>query len=436
MRGVPLTNIVPSQPRAESIGWPNSALCIAASIFVLEILLFARTLVGFPGPHRYYALQWTVHYDNGFCRRGLPGAVLRLLHLDNGNYVLIAFFGWAITLALYGLVVRAVLRLVAPLPPHTRAVLLVILLLTPATTGILVQATADPLQLILLALVTLFATLVHPGRNLALVSCAFAAFGAVSILVHEASLFFVGPALLVTALVRRKSPVDGAALAGYILGALPALLLMLHFSERNGPAAITPLQYRSVIIPATSEFRVEKFSALLARENADHFHSGVRGYVLMLRNAIGTLVLPLFLGLVVSHTTSRALGGRFQSRRRNMLVFAFPLLLCSPLWIIGHDWGRYASYVFTLSLVVLSSDVPSPAAAANQESVELPAFAIGALLVLSGVTTSHILTNYLLKGLGDDTNTLVASLLLCAAITYVLFGRSRAGRQLHLEKVS
>jgi hypothetical protein len=133
---------------------------------------------------------------------------------------------------------------------------------------------------------------------------------------------------------------------------------------------------------------------------------------------------------------SRALGGRFLSRRRNMLVFAFPLLLCSPLWIIGHDWGRYASYVFTLSLVVLSSDVPSPAAAANQESVELPAFAIGALLVLSGVTTSHILTNYLLKGLGDDTNTLVASLLLCAAITYVLFGRSRAGGQLHLEKVS
>ena len=74
--------------------------------------------------------------------------------------------------------------------------------------------------------------------------------------------------------------------------------------------------------------------------------------------------------------------------------------------------------------------------AAESESVELPAFAIGALLVLSGVTTSHILTNYLLKGLGDDTNTLVASLLLCAAITYVLFGRSRAGGQLHLEKVS
>jgi hypothetical protein len=386
-----------------------------ALIFVLEVLQLADSLAGFPGPWRYYAYQWCVSYGNGFTRRGMLGSLLRLLHLDNGNYLLIAVFGWIITLALFWLVARVLLRLFAPLEPVTRTVLLLALLLSPVTTGTLVQSTGDPIQLILLVYIVLSLFLLKLGDNVALPLLTFIVFGATSVLVHEASVFFIGPALLLAAFFVRRSAIDRAALFGYLLGAVPTLFLVIHYTENQTIAAIAPMHLGATPLIAHEKIKLGTFSAQLAEDYAMHFHNGIRGYLLTLRNAVGTLLIPLFFALVVSYLLPQSLGGTLPSRRRTVFAFLLPLLLSTPLWMIAHDWGRFSSYLFILTLVVLSlnSSESTPPQTALQARA-LPPVLLGTLLVLSGLTTARILGNYLDKGVGDDNHTLLAAMLLCS----------------------
>jgi hypothetical protein len=83
--------------------------------------------------------------------------------------------------------------------------------------------------------------------------------------------------------------------------------------------------------------------------------------------------------------------------------------------------------VFILTLTVLSlksTGLTMPNAA--QQARELPSFIMGTLLVLSGLTTTRILTSYILKGVGDDIPTMIATLLLCSVIVWSLPGPTRA----------
>jgi hypothetical protein len=420
--------IPPSPVPAESRDSPKPHWLLFAAIFVIEFLQSSASLAGFPGPWRYYAYQWTVSYANGFTRRGLLGTLLRLLHLDNGNYLLISICGWLITLALFCVVAKVLLRLLAPLSPLTRNVLLIAILLSPVTTGLLVQATGDPIQLVILAYVALTLFLLKPASNPILITLAFIVFGVLTILIHEASLFFVGPALLLAAFVIRRSTVDRAALLGYILGAAPTLLLTIHLTENHTAAAVAPMHIGSTQLVANSKITLDTFSSLLAEENAAHFHNGIKGYVLTARNAIGTLLLPLFFAFVLSHLLPQSLRETAASRRRTLLAFLLPLVLSAPLWLIAHDWGRFSSYLFILSLAVLSLNSSAPDYA--QESREQSLFLLGTLLVLSGITTTRIITSYILKGAGDDNPTLIVTLLLCGAAAWLLVRQPQRTREL------
>jgi hypothetical protein len=397
-----------------------------ALIFLLEVLQLSTSLAGFPGPCRYLAYQWTISYGNGFTRRGPLGTLLRLLHLDNGNYLLITALGWIITLALFWLVVRVLLRLLAPLEPLTRNVLLIALLLSPVTIGLLVETTGDPIQLILLVYIALSLFLLKPGNNVALPFLTFILFGAASVLVHEASIFFVGPALLLAACFVRRSRADRAALLGYILGAVPTVLLVIHFTENHTVAAIAPMHLGATPIAPPAKILLGTFSSLLTQENAKHFHHGIRGYLLMLRDAVGALSLPLFFALVLGHLLPQPLRGSVPSRRGGFFAFLLPLLGSVPLWIIAMDWGRFSSYLFILTLTVLAlnaSDQKAPNS--PQPTRELPALVMGTLLVLSGLTTARVLTGYLFNGVGADNYTLIATLLLCSAAAWSLLRQPR-----------
>jgi hypothetical protein len=395
-------------------------------IFLLELVQLHASLGGLFGPCRYFAYQWSISYANGFTRRGLLGSLLRMLHLDNGNYLLIAVCGWLITLALFSLLVGVLLRLLAPLEPLTRTVLLIALLLSPATVGLLVLATGDPLQPILVIYVALTLFLLRPGNSITVPIVTFAVFGAASILVHEASIFLLGPTLLLAAFFARRSRIDRAALFGYLLGAVPTLLLVIHFTENHSIAAVAPMHFGATAITPPDKILLGTFSSLLAQENATHFHHGIQGYLLMARNAVGALLLPLFLSLVVGHLLPQSLRGSRATRRGCTFAFLVPLLLSAPLWIIAMDWGRFSSYLFILTLTVLSLNTSEAAVphTALQER-KLPGFLIGTLPVLSGMTTTRALDTYVIKGLGSDNPTLIAALLLCVMGARVLFLQTR-----------
>jgi len=374
---------------------------LAALTFLLEVLLLNLWQAGFPAPGWYFAGQWTISYAGGFTRRGMLGELLRLLHLDNGNYILITAIAWAITIALFCVFTDALIRLLEPLRSVPRLVLFTAVLLSPATTGILVQTVADPIQFIVLLYLGLTLFLLKPDSNVLGIVLAFTAFGAVSILIHEASLFFVGPSLFLAAYLIGKSKVDRAALLGYVLGALPMLLLTIHATENHTVAAVAQLHLGHTSLgPMSKIIDLRTFRSLLMEQNSARFHSGVKGYLLFVRNAVGALTLPLFLSLVLGRTLGR----------RVSLVLALSVALSAPLWLIAVDCGRFGAYAFLLTLISFSRF-----AASNERQTprELPLPLIVVLPILAGLTTSNVLTNYTVKGLGGDNRTMVAALLLC-----------------------
>jgi hypothetical protein len=277
------------------------------------------------------------------------------------------------------------------------------------------QATGDPLQVALLIHFVLALGLLNAGSSPVLAALAYLVFGVASVLVHEAAVFFIAPALILP-VTRRNLSADRAALCGYLAGAIPALYLTIHVAQSVAPA-IAPMHLHSIPMPTDASFQLGPLSSVLAKENAEHFHSGLRGYVLLARNGVGAVALPLLLGSVLAHLLSRSLGANFGSRRRGILAFALPLLLSAPLWVTAHDWGRFSSYLFLLSVFVLSREL-FPANVPDAQSDQLPAFALAALLVLSGITTSAALGDYLIKGLGANNPTLLAAVFLCCVIGY------------------
>jgi hypothetical protein len=416
----------PAEPTHASTRMP-ALWIVAAAVFLLEIPLSAHTLVGFPGPDRYFAYQWSVSYAYGLSRRGLLGESLRLLHLDNGNYLLIAALGWAITVAIFYLLARSLMRLLSPLEPLTRTVLFAVLLLSPLTTAILVATTADPIQFIVLLYLLLTLLFIKPGRNPLLVTFAFLVFGVVSVLVHEASLFFIGPLLLISAFLLRRTRLDRLALIGYLLGAAPLLLATIHFTEAHAATAIAPMHLGNTPLIANEPIHLGTFSSLLTEENTAHFHNGVHGYVLTLRNAIGALTLPLFFALVLS----RLLPAAPSSRRIYLTAFLLPIALSTPLWLIAHDWGRFTSYLFMLTLAALSLYPAAISPAATTQPIRSQALLMGILLILSGVVSSRMLPHYVIKGIGDDDYTMLAILLLCAFGLYALLREPHATETSH-----
>ncbi len=393
--------------------WP-----IAGVIFLLELILFCIRLVRFPGPSRYFAFQWTISYAHGLSRRGLLGTLLRMAHLDNGNFALITVIGWAITLCVAYIVVAAVIKVFEPFGSNTQRVLMVALLLSPITLGTLVCTTSDPLQIPLFGLLLLIT--IRGRTPIVLSFLLFAALGALSILIHEATIFFLGPILLVDAFLIRPSTSARAALAGYVVGAVPVLAWILFSTQNHAATVLAPLHYRHLSMVADPPNTMETFSQLLAEENAAHFHSGLKGYVLLVRNAAGALWLPAFYTFILARVFST--GNNRRSARRWWQGAVVLLVLNLPLWPIAHDWGRFASYLFISLLILLSVSYRSTPESMTSDSIrQLPAKVLGTLLVLSGVANSPEFSHfYNIKGLGSDNNVFLASIIVSLSALYFL----------------
>ncbi len=390
----------------------------AVLIFVLELLILPSILVGYPGPSRYFASLWAISYDHSISRRILLGTLLRALHLDNGNYLLISVLGWPITVALFVMVAAAVRHLVHPLEDRTGMAWMVILLLSPVTTGVLVVTTGDPVQIGLLGLFALMLTVIRPGRNLGIAALCTFALGVLSILIHEATLFFLAPVLLVQAFGMRRAPVDRAALAGYLAGALPTLVLVSFFTERGAAVTVAPLHFLSHPIRSGLPIPMPSFSQLLADENNTRFHHGLTGLAKFLRSSLSASWLPVFFTYL--------LGYVLPLRRRFWVAGAALLVLNLPLWVIAYDFGRFTTYLFCSLLVMSSQALEHPGGnllllSRRGPIRELDPALMGTLLLLTGLTNSHTLPIYIMRGLGNDNVTLVVTILVSLVALLLLF---------------
>jgi hypothetical protein len=433
-------------------------ITIGAAALFLEVTVRRRPgLLGIVGgPDLYWAFHWARDYSSGFERRALLGEIQRLF-FDPTDYRIITMFSWASSLALYATVVVALLKLVRDIQAPIRLALLTVILISPATTGLIVETTGDPLQLVLalyFALVcSVFGCWAQPLSNLVIAATSFGVFATASMLVHEASIFFTLPCTLIIAFWR-KSRFALVALVSHSLGAVLALAMLLLATERPDAVSSIPVIHigSESVAESTAGFWLrQSFSSMLAMETDRLFGQGLRGYFEWSSIFTGSLLLPIFLIylFISAYETNRA-----RSRFRVAILFLigvagsaslapyssikavgylacffllpgvllycildrtcrlecpplFPIfvtlvLFSAPLYVIAHDWARFLSYTLFCSLTLCA--MRRETSRLGFPSILTPAISplIGAGLLIAGFTATPLLGRYRYLGLTQD----------------------------------
>ncbi|MBB41096.1 MAG: hypothetical protein CMF01_13530 [Hyphomonas sp.] len=397
------------------------------AVFVVCIVLVVRTephLFGWFGPDGYWATHWARDYSSGFVRRGLLGTLIQLPGGDPSDYAVIAIFSWVIALALMVVIADALWRLTRPLARWQAATILVIVLLSPVTSGMLIETLGDPIQLIVLVYVLLARHLLA-GRRIGVITAVFAAFGLTMSLIHEAAVFFVLPALFIQALMLRKGRGAWMAFAACFISSAGGVAVLLLTNEAEPITSNPALHLGDVTYIYPMQF--DSFTNLLRDELIRMFASGIGGYMETIARLGGAAALPVFLALLLitfRHGLSRPWSGR---QLAVIAAFILPALAIMPLLLVAHDWGRFFAYTFIISMLAMA-DTAGEETAAPGRTVMLSF--LGSGLLLAGLTTTDQLALYRMDGLRMQPHLMLVSFaILLMARLMVMFSERRSGEQ-------
>jgi hypothetical protein len=382
--------------RANVSRW--SFYVLGLSGFLIEAFYRAHNgLFGLRGPDQYWAFEWAQDYSAGFVRRGLLGELFRRGGLENSNYLYITICAWLVSLCLILVLIKGLRQLSGNLSIKDGSLMMICAIMAPATGGLIAETTGDPLQLLLLIFFVLLIALNYTKTAHLCTGLGFLVFGVFASLVHEASIFFIFPALLIFAFVYSRSSSARAALYGYFLGSVAGVALVV-LATQQAPLSDAPITLHlgslSLAMPS-SEF--SSFSALLNIEIEYNFGRGASGILFMLKRLLGTLAIPLLLTCLV---TSMSFGGEngIQERRTVLLAFGGLIVMSLPVYIIAHDWGRFGGYSFMVWLSLVSN------VKTHEQKPDIDrTLILAACLFLAGLTTGNRgLDSYRIDGLIDD----------------------------------
>ena len=307
----------------------------------------------------YWMDHYLHDYAQGFARRGLTGEIARRVL---GAPLSIVGLNVASFLAVLG----TLWLLGAALWPHlsrpARVVVLAILATSPVA-SLFFETLGDPLQGLILIHLLAFPWVLRMRRIPARVvlMAGLILFGA---LIHEASLFLISPALVlaITGLPARGR--DGwrilLMLAVVPLMVTAGLVALLPDAGRvqadaSAPAAVNELTGSSYVYAGSL---ASSYAKLLTGEKERYFGS-VRNVIKASLKPIQVSWVPCWAFMLIS--------GCAQARRfRTALLKSWGLLMAAslPLYVIGHDWGRFTIYTLVLSVYtacLLTSGESDPA---------------------------------------------------------------------------
>ena len=366
--------------------------------------LFGKIHFGLHGPGGYWAFQWTRDYTHGFTRRGFLGELVRLVGLDNANYLAVTLLSWCITLLLFLLFAQSLRRLLGRVGRADSLQFTVLLLLSPLTVGMLIEIVGDPFLAVLVLYLLLHRLLARSRLSSLAEFLLCAVFGVVSILVHEASIFFFAPAIAIVCLFLRDDR-KYAALIGYLAGAIPCVILVVFATQHAAVTGQLPsLHWHGIIVPEPIG-QYPSFSALVATDDAANFGHGIYGICKMIYRFVGCLILPAFLSILLV----RFRFGRSRSATRTAAyAILLPALCCLPLFLIAHDWGRFFSFQFILASAHLSAWKTGE----NIDALPIPQPIVAMALLIAGITTTPASLTYRVLGLSDSRPILAATVLI------------------------
>jgi hypothetical protein len=430
------------------------------------------------GPDMFWSVEWARDYTAGFTHRALIGEILQIAHLDPTDYLVITMGAWTSSLALYIALVAATWKLLCNLRTPVGILLFTAVMLSPATTGLIIETTGDPLQLILAVYFLLVWLFFRVPLSATVTITIFATFGVASVLVHEASIFFTVPCTLVLAAYKGTRLAYLTLLSHIVASAVALAFVVFAVQNWSMPSALHSIHFGAKTIAdiSTNQYLDSRFSEVLAEEIKRLFQSGVQGYFDWISILFGSLLLPVFfvhllmlpdcparhasalnrrvgtsfLLLVivvtptfltptflsthavvrsVSYSTNFVLlplfliylvGSNCLDRaltRRPCLsaVFLSIVILSTPLYLIAHDWGRFVSYSLFCAIVLYAQ------LSYEADKTELAnSFATGTWptiavgLVVAGLTVSPELNEYRYKGLFASRAIFIATSLMIA----------------------
>ena len=394
------------------------------AFYLVFLVRGERHLFQWFGPHEYWATHWARDYSGGFARRGLLGEMISFVGADNTSYALITIASWIVALGLAAVAIDAMWRLTRKMKQWDAILLSMAIFISPATFGILLETLGDPLQLILL-IYLLTARFVLPGRNLLIIAPVFALLGLFMSLTHEASVFFVLPALGVQALVLRRDLASwtafGACLATSAI--IVAILMLTNMAE--APASNPVLHLGGAGFAYEGKF--DSFDNLLGEELTRMFGSGFYGLYETAARVGGAMMVPVFLGLMMIASRYGANIPPTPIQARAAISFALVMLAVFPLMLIAHDWARFFAYILLVYLATMADTTPD-----DDESKPMPGsagFVAGGIL-LAGLTTTDKLDQYRMDGLWWQPRLMLTCLVVFAltALFVMLSRNDRASR--------
>jgi hypothetical protein len=449
-------------------------LAISFVAFLIEFIFRRREgMFGLRGgPDAFWSFEWIRDYAAGFNRRALIGQILQIAHLDPTDYLTITMGAWISSLALYIALIAATWKLLSDLRTPVRILLFTAVILSPATTGLIIETTGDPLQLLLaiyfLLIWLFFRVLLSPAITITL----FATFGLTSVMVHEANIFFTVPCTLVLAAYIRTRLGYMALLSHIVASAIALAFIVFAVQTRSAPSALPAIHFgaKSIIEDSfTSQYFASKFSEILPEVINRLFGNGVQGYNHWISVLFGSLLLPVFFIYLlmlpdcparhtsasnrrvrasfllfvivvtpaflyhgtryVSHLThfvflplfliylvgSNCLG-RSLTRRPSLCVIFFSIVILStPLYLTAYDWARFLSYSLFCAIVLyaqLSYEMDKMELANSFETGAWPTIGVG--LVVAGLTVSPTLGFYRAEGLFTNQEIFITTSLMIA----------------------
>ena len=405
---------MPSLNRQQTF-WLSGAL----AFYLVFLVRGERHLFQWFGPHEYWATHWARDYTDGFARRGLLGEIISLIGADNTSYALITFASWIAALGLAAVAVDAMWRLTRKMGQWEATLLTMAVLVSPATFGILLETLGDPLQLILL-IYLLTARYVLPTKNLLIIAPAFAGLGLFMSLTHEASVFFVLPALGVQALVLRRDLASWTAMGACLATSAVVVGILMLTNMAEAPTSNPILHLGNAEFAYEGKF--DSFDNLLSEELTRMFGTGLYGLFETAARVGGAIMIPVFLGLMVITSRYGVSMSPKPIQARMAISFTLVVLAVFPLMLIAHDWARFFAYILLVYLATIADTTPD-----EDESKPMPGsagFVAGGLL-LAGLTTTDKLDQYRMDGMWWQPRLMLTCLVLFALTAlFVLLARS------------